>query len=565
MRKLVLGSISHNFNPTIDIPLSPFCFIDKEEIFPDWECLEFSPDPFSDINFLIEAEKKTDSFIFPLISQIANELNKRNDTKFSKKFWEILILPFLYIFVHVVYERQARLEQIIKKYKNERIFVELLSEKIHWDFKDTRDFLYNGVLNTTFNHWLLSRILEKIIPKKWEAVYEEIKPEKKHKIFNNVKKERTLKSCILKKLKFNRCGLSSGIGIVESIFWSAYLNIKPASKNTAKKESEKKLYNGDQKIFKFEIMPILLNSLPKCFSDLNLLKIPSVKPMPGKIRLVGNSLYCMDDLKYFYGICVEGGEKLVCTQHGGGGCYYKIIPNRREIEHSQHRYFSWGWLKQEKYGGNIMPMPSPFLKKFKDKHKQKKNTLILVGTATPMLCYRLASEPQSRQYITYRKEKVKYINNLKSKIFYKSLYRPYFNSLGTLEDRKYIEKKIPGLSICENKLHDEILKCRILIIDHPGTTFSIAMVANIPTICFWNKQHWPMSKQSLPFFEEMRRIGILFNSGKAAASKTNTVWNDVQNWWSKSNIQNLRKDFCHTYARTSKFWRLEWAKELWKL
>ncbi len=45
MQRLILGTIPKDFNAGNDIPLGPFCFIDKENIVKDWEQIAFPFDP----------------------------------------------------------------------------------------------------------------------------------------------------------------------------------------------------------------------------------------------------------------------------------------------------------------------------------------------------------------------------------------------------------------------------------------------------------------------------------------------------------------------------------------
>ena len=60
----------------------------------------------------------------------------------------------------------------------------------------------------------------------------------------------------------------------------------------------------------------------------------------------------------------------------------------------------------------------------------------------------------------------------------------------------FFEKQIPDLKIINSDFHKRILNCYLLIIDHPGTTLNIAMAANIPTILFWDKNHFPLEKKA---------------------------------------------------------------------
>ena len=564
MKRLILSTIPDDFDPERDLPLGPFCFIGKEHVYAGWENVDFLPDPFLNMEVILEAEKVTVSYIKNLIRPLTDELNTKNVTGYSEKFWQIIILPYVFVLIHAVFERQARLFQFIEKYKNEPIFVELLPGNMSWEFSDTSEFMHLGILNPAYNHWLFSRILEENIPERWEAVYIKVPATGGGTIIDKAYRKQKLKQTLIDKIQYNRCGLIGGISLAETFLWSAYLNFKPVS-NASRSSEDVYQHIKTNDVLRTDIKNILLKSMPVCFKYLNLLNIPSVKPKPGKLRLVGTSLYYNDNLKYFYAKCVEGGERLVCTQHGGGGCGFKILPWRADIEYKHHAYLSWGWDKQEDYPGNIRPVSSPLLTRFQNKHSQRTETLLMVGTAVYSYSFRLSSEPQAVQGIDYRKEKVSFIENLNMDIFKEMSYRPYMNENGALADRSYIEKQFPGITICDGHFHREMLSCKLLIVDHPGTTLWMALAANVPTISFWNEHHWTMSRQAAPHFDAMKEAGMFCESGKAAADKVNELWEDITGWWSGSDTQMIRKDFCYHHARSNRLWRWEWLKTLWKL
>jgi len=55
-------------------------------------------------------------------------------------------------------------------------------------------------------------------------------------------------------------------------------------------------------------------------------------------------------------------------------------------------------------------------------------------------------------------------------------------------------------------------------------------------------------------------VEILFDSPLKAAIKINEVWNDVQNWWQRKDVQKAVRNFCYNFARSSKTWRKQWTK-----
>ncbi len=256
---------------------------------------------------------------------------------------------------------------------------------------------------------------------------------------------------------------------------------------------------------------------------------------------------------------------MILTQQGSNYGTAKVDPFPSQMEYRHHAFFSWGWREQEDYCGNFYDLPSPYLTKFQNKHKERERSIILVGMGARVITFRLDAFPMPMDQISYRKRKLEFLKNISTEIFKNLYYRPSQDNHPSLNDKSHFRNIFPQIKICDGKLHPQILKCRLLILDHPGTTLNIAMAANIPMICFWDKQQWAFCRQATPYFEALEKAGILYHCGVEAANKVNEIWDNVQDWWNQKTIQDARKEWCYQYARTSKLWWWEWAKALWKI
>ena len=61
--------------------------------------------------------KITQKIYFNLLTDLTKKLNKFHKRKFSKKYWDIVIGPWLKVFIEIVYERFTSLENAIEKKK----------------------------------------------------------------------------------------------------------------------------------------------------------------------------------------------------------------------------------------------------------------------------------------------------------------------------------------------------------------------------------------------------------------------------------------------------------------
>jgi putative transferase (TIGR04331 family) len=66
---------------------------------------------------------------------------------------------------------------------------------------------------------------------------------------------------------------------------------------------------------------------------------------------------------------------------------------------------------------------------------------------------------------------------------------------------------------------------------------------------FWNPRHWELRDSATPFFDELKRVGILHETPESAASHVATIWEDVDGWWAAPETQavlsRFKARYCH--------------------
>jgi len=72
---------------------------------------------------------------------------------------------------------------------------------------------------------------------------------------------------------------------------------------------------------------------------------------------------------------------------------------------------------------------------------------------------------------------------------------------------------------------------------------------DVPTVIFWNSNHWELRFSAIPFFEELKRIGVFHETPESAANHVAEVWNDINGWWERNDIRevlnNFKKNYCN--------------------
>ena len=112
-------------------------------------------------------------------------------------------------------------------------------------------------------------------------------------------------------------------------------------------------------------------------------------------------------------------------------------------------------------------------------------------------------------------------------------------------------------------MHEEILRCKLLILDHPGTTWNLAYSSNIPTILFWNPNHFILSNEAKDWLLKLKNARLYFENPKEAAEFI--LKNEISTWWYSPEIQEIRKEWVNVFARSNTKWLKSWTNTLLKL
>ena len=108
---------------------------------------------------------------------------------------------------------------------------------------------------------------------------------------------------------------------------------------------------------------------------------------------------------------------------------------------------------------------------------------------------------------------------------------------------------IVDLSRSSNQPIEKLIsQSRFYISTYNATTYLESLFLNVPTIIFWNPEHWELNKEAKPYFKLLIDAGIFHKTPYSAAQKMIEVWNNVDGWWMSENVQNARQIFCEKYS-----------------
>ena len=552
MKKLVLGPMAVPSDGTDIIAAGPWCFAAEEDFFPYWEeHFEIAPEPFTDRELQKRAIGEAFALATDMIPPLAHHLAPK--VALPDVYWETLLAPYCINVAKILVELTYRVRAMVDTYGAREIEVALLPDNCSFDMGCDQDVVLHGCLNPVCLHWLCSLLLRPMLPGAWhvmeaDAVREDY-PLHKPESFGERMREN------LRNLALSLpCPPLRGMPMARAMRYSLALLHKSMGEDHSRslRDHYSSKATGAHIDLPLDPMPIFLALLPKSIRSL---KHPKHAPGPKhKTRVAHILMY--EDAHYRQKLALwrARGGRLACVQHGGNYGMMRHICAMELVEYTQHAFITWGWKHQEsavegKCGkANFLPLPPAQLANVSNCWRGGSNNLILVGTEMPTVGYQLDCHPTPMQNLQYREDKQWFVESLGHKIQSQTLYRPYFPVPGTLDDAPWLLSRFPRLRLCTGPLMPQLLHCRLLVLDHHGTTMLEAMAANIPTICYWDPTCWPIDDDFHAMLLKLGEAGIWHSSAEDAAVHVVRVWDDPLGWWRDKKTQAAREAFMDAYA-----------------
>lgn len=568
-KRLILHRIPTDFEPENDIAVGPWCFIGAEDVCSDWEDLPFV-EPFSTPDTLAAADLKSRRLANQLAVEWAEALNRRHGRQYSVAYWRTLVILWLVAGVQSTWRRFRHVEELVARHGEEHLTVRVLDGPPNWPISHLHAFMAHLTEDDRFDFWMTSEIVRALAPGRWTLLPTAYDPgQAAREVDGEDGIERYSGMSAALRRVIGRLPLDSIHGVrLGKILLSLYVNALPRTPRHLADGYRDDSIRGEFPSPYLDFLDRFLSAtLPATVGD----RYPDLEAEARRLRyapgrLLVDHVSSMDDgRRTIIAQAQEAGERLVGHQHGGWYGSARTEPWAAEAEYRHDAFLTWGWEKQEDLEGRMIPLPSPYLSRLRDKHEFRDDTLILVGAKMFVRSPRLDSVPGPADWLAYRRSKRAFVDALAAEVRGELRYRPYAKARETLADEKYMRKFFPDLRILDGSLDEAMLTCRLLALDHTGTTLNIALAANVPTVCFRDPRIWALSRQARTVFEGLARVGILYDNPRSAAAHVNRIWADVPGWWHSRPVQDARRAWCRHYARTAGFWWWHWLKALWRL
>ena len=549
-RILQLGAITPQCQAATLLCAGPWVFAGQEELFPDWEeRFSFAPEPLNTADRLQEAGQRAMALTGEYLPRIANALSARAlDLPWS--YWETLLVPWAGRVAEQIVERFLRIRLLLENFAHEPLILPLLPDELDFNFIDENDVSLRGALGLTFNHWLFSWLFRRsALPETWEICAARPQPEARPEEKPQTLRQR-LRASIANALLYLPFPHLKGVSLWQSLRFSlalAHPSQGPDRSRSLKQLCQTLAVSNDD--LPDDLLPIFLKALP---ASLKKLVHPQALPRARQSRVFVASIRAYEDSQYRQHLaCLRArGHRLMFIQHGGNYGQIKSPCLTRMFEFQQHVFGTWGWSEYEGVEGHFLPLPYPQLQRIANQHQEKIAELIVVGTEMPLLGYRLDCRPNPMATLGYRQAKERFFTALGQEIIAHTRYRPYFALPASLADADWLLSRFPQLSSLQGPLWPAIRDCRLLVLDHHGTTLLEAMAANIPLLVTFSPEHWPLTPQSQTMFQMLAEAGIFFADARLCALQVQRIWPCVTDWWQSHTVQKARQRFCQTFALT---------------
>ncbi len=536
---------------------------------------EILPYHWDNRNLLYEDYKYLQEFYEELLIELSQKLNQIHETDHNLRYWRILIGPWLGYFTQILFDRWKSIQEATNNYE--------LSKTIIRDYtresfvpNDMTDFMKLAV-KTEWNHYIYAKILNEhtsvpCILSNYPPV--DNQPESSSKESIKHLYHRTDPISRLKESLFSLYDKISNPFRAEddAFFLNTYLTridevklhikmsqlprlVREASAIESNVDSKKRDWNLSVKncsefesftrdIISLQIPTIYLEG----YTKLNDQVASLVWPANPKIIFTSSSYSTDDVFKAYAAEKTEQGSPLVVGQHGGGiGTHLLAFYEEHQIAISDS-YLSWGWTESS------MPKVKP-VGQLKGRrplgiNHSKKDEIMLVTSKFPIQSYHIFSCPIARQGLDYIEDQFNFVEALAPEIRDVMTVRLKADTYGWDPIHRW-KSRFPDIKLDEGwfDIKKLIKKSRIYVSTYNATTYLESFTMNIPTVIYWNENHWELRNSAIPYFNMLKDVGIFHETPESAAEHINKIWENVDLWWESNDVQEtiglFKKRFSH--------------------
>lgn len=520
-----------------------------------------------------EKDLKKINIIYEIyLKKVTIILNKIHNKKKPIYYWRIIIGPWLFQFISIIFDRWETLRSL----KRENISYINIGKYNAVEFvpNEYKDFI-NITHTDEWNNFIYGEIVQNFlnIPVK-EFFYKKQYINKN--IYNNQIESLIIKIVyyLINLFNFNKRNkfffFQSYINFLKIIKISFKLNEWPYLSSDIKISSvpiSYKMRNWDLKICKNKLFNILDFLIPKCIPKSYLENYQNILNLSEKLKWPKKPKYIVSAVGFdaFDSFKIWAAEKkynfntkLISVQHGGSYFITKFHSGEEHLKKISDYFLTWGYIDKKK-------KLQPFFKvDFKKKiNPSEKGKLLFLNYTLRRFAELFQSTFIGPEYQVILKEKILFFKHLDKRIINNVCIKDKEDfDLKRFEDKIFRKESINIKRVIGNTqiTHDILGESRILVTHLNSTGFLESLSMNFPTIVYFNLSYDKIRADAVPYIEQLKKANILFEDPISAARMINKVWDNVDFWWNSKKTQFAVNYFCNRYARTTNDISLEFIK-----
>ena len=496
------------------------------------------------------------------LNQISIKLNENHKVQYSKDYWRVIIGPWLFRFISIVYDRIRSIELARR---NKILYVKIHNySKKDYEFNDIIDF-HNNVTSDEWNNIIYHQIiktLEYFPIKKFTSIKEKKIENKKiikqKFIFIILKFINVFNFFIKKNDKFF---INTYFGTKILFFLQLCLLQFPYMANEEVRlrfNNRKRVISWNKKEKKNKIIYLLDRLIPEHIPKIylegykNTLKFIDRLPWPKQPKFIysSNSFY-NDDIFNIY-LAEQKRKyktKFISGQHGGSYFSSKYSFDQKLQFDISDFFLTWG--PKNKYSNKYVRMHN-FLNNKKINFTKKGRLLFIDYELSRFPCGIGITIFMQIKHLQSLEDRFIFFEKINSKIQNLSTIKLYPEDFGWMTKERYETRGIIcNFSKRNDNLYKLLGKSRICISNINSTVFLQTLNINFPTIIFFNKNIELMNKEFLLDLNNLKDAGVVFYTPEEAANQVNLVWDSVNDWWNSKKVQNAVSIFCSKYSNRS--------------
>lgn len=494
-----------------------------------------------------------------ILRALSTHLNQIHRVDHSVRYWRILVGPWLAYFIHMLMDRWLSIQSAVDCYEiGETIVLTGFEEDfIPNDMNEFTTFFQKDI----WNHLIYSEIIKHrnipFVTKPYRKPTIGCDPEKssfKNRLFDQYSKlaRHFMRNddVFIRNTYLSRCK-EALLHIKAGQFPQFWADIQPVKSGFDWKQRDWRLDIETANEFEFFLLSMIPRQIPKVFLEGYKLLSNQIDhlfwPENPKVIYSSNMLWHDTVSMAYTAAKVDQGSKLVYGQHGGVYGVSKFsFAEEHEIKISD-RYLTWGWRCVS--NDSIVPVGiNKAVKKLKINWNYN-DCILLITLNLPRYSYRLCSESVIN-FVNYIDNSFAFTERLTNELKKKLLIRLTAREEGWSMSARWADR-FPAINLDPGlkRMYSLMKKSRIVVSTYNQTGFLETISMRIPVVLFCSLETTPVRESSIPFYAELKRVGIFHETPEAAAGHVNKVWNDVNAWWMSDDVQGVLTKFSNHYCR----------------